>query len=154
MHASARTAPAGAARNTGEWMPIRGLNGHLLVLAVFVALSVVLTYPLARDLDSRILGSPAPGDNFEYLYKVWWFKHALFDLHVSPFFNAGMFYPFGYPVTLSETTVANTIPALPLTLLFGEVVAYNLTMLASFVLLLIINLLQWWSGQRHCVRRS
>ncbi len=27
-------------------------------------------------------------------------------------------------------------------------------LLASFVLLLIINLLQWWSGQRHCVRRS
>jgi sulfate transport system permease protein len=25
-------------------------------------------------------------------------------------------------------------------------------LLASFVLLLIINLLQWWSGQRHCVR--
>ncbi|MBN2563924.1 MAG: sulfate ABC transporter permease subunit CysT [Phycisphaerae bacterium] len=25
---------------------------------------------------------------------------------------------------------------------------------ASFVLLLVINLLQWWSGQRHCVARS
>jgi hypothetical protein len=134
MHAGAHTAPAGAGRSTGHWMLIRGLNEHLLVLVVFVALSVVLTYPLVRDLGSRILGAPAPGDNFEYLYKVWWFKHALFDLYVSPFFNADMFYPSGYPVTLSETTLANTIPALPLTLLFGEVVAYNVTLLGSFVL--------------------
>jgi len=134
MHASARSAPGGARQSTRHWMRIRGLNEHLLVLGVFVALSVILTYPLVKDLSSRILGPPAPGDNFEYLYKVWWFKHALFDRHVSPFFNADMFYPFGYPVTLSETTLANTIPALPLTLLFGEVVAYNLTILISFVL--------------------
>lgn len=104
------------------------------VLGVFLGLSVILTYPLVKDLGCRILGAPAPGDNFEYLYKVWWFKHALFDLHVSPFFNPSMFYPFGYNVVLSETTVSNLIPALPLTLCFGEVVAYNLTMLLSFVL--------------------
>jgi hypothetical protein len=122
------------AQGTRRWVPMRRPNQYLLILGVFVVLGVVLTYPLVRDLGSRILGPPAPGDNFEYLYKVWWFKHALFDLHVSPFFNADMFYPFGYPVTLSETTLANTIPALPLTLLFGEVVAYNVTILISFVL--------------------
>jgi hypothetical protein len=134
MYAGAHSAPDRAGQNSRRWMRIRGLNAHLLVLGVFVALSVILTYPLVKDLGSRILGPPAPGDNFEYLYKVWWFKHALFDLHISPFFNPDMFYPFGYPVTLSETTLANTIPALPLTLLFGEVVAYNLTILISFVL--------------------
>ena len=107
---------------------------HLVVLLTFIALSVVLTYPLVRHLGTRILGAPAPGDNFEYLYKVWWFKHALFDLHVSPFFNSDMFYPFGYNVALSETTVSNTILALPLTLFFGEVESYNLMMLISFVL--------------------
>ena len=107
---------------------------HLAVLGLFVVLSLVLTYPLVKDLGSKILGPPAPGDNFEYLYKVWWFKHALFDLHVSPLFNADMFYPFGYNVALSETTISNTIPALPLTLFLGEVAAYNLTILISFVL--------------------
>lgn len=111
------------------------VKAHVLVLALLIVLSAVLTYPLLRNLNSHILGPPAPGDNYEYLYKVWWFKHALFDLQgVSPFFNPGMFYPFGYPVTLSETTLANTIPALPLTLLFGEVISYNLTLWVSFVL--------------------
>ncbi|MBN1514880.1 MAG: sulfate ABC transporter permease subunit CysT [Phycisphaerae bacterium] len=38
---------------------------------------------------------------------------------------------------------------------YAGATAIAVTMLvASFVLLLVINLLQWWSGQRHCVRRS
>jgi len=111
-----------------------GTRTYLAVLGLFIVLSAVLTYPLVKDLGSVILGAPAPGDNFEYVHKIWWFKHALFDLRVSPLFDRTMFYPFGYNLALSETTVSNTIPALPLTLLHGEVVAYNLTMLVSFVL--------------------
>jgi hypothetical protein len=132
----------------------RKRSGHLLVLAAFVLLSIVLTYPLSRDLSSRILGPPAPGDSFEYLYKVWWFTHSLFELTpANPFFNEHMFHPFGYPVTLSETTLSNTIPALPLTLLAGEVAAYNLTLLGTFVLSALgmyLLVLRWthsrWAG--------
>lgn len=120
---------------TSRRPPSSGVQLHLLALAGFVLLSVVLTYPLVSHLGTRIPGPPAPGDNLEYLYKVWWFKHSLFELSpATPFFNPNSFYPFGYPVTMSETTLSNTIPALPLTLVFGEVVAYNLTLLASFVL--------------------
>jgi hypothetical protein len=75
-----------------------------------------------------------PIDSFEYLYKVWWYKHALFDLQVSPFFDPSIFYPFGYHVAMTELTLSNIIPALPLTAFFGEVIAYNLTMLSSFAL--------------------
>jgi hypothetical protein len=107
---------------------------YLALIGLFVLLTILATCPLVAHLGSRILGAPAPGDNFEYLYKTWWFKHALFDLGVSPLFNPNMFYPFGYQMVFSETTIANTIPALPLTVLFGEVVAFNLTLATSFVL--------------------
>jgi hypothetical protein len=127
-------ARTGLASDLGSVAAVCYRNANWIVLVGLVLLSTLMTYPLVKDLGSKILGPPAPGDNFEYLYKVWWFKHALFDLHVSPFSNPDMFYPFGYPVTFSETTLANTIPALPLTLLFGEVIAYNLTMLISFAL--------------------
>ena len=110
------------------------LSSHGMILGVFLVLSLVLTYPLARDLGTKVLGPPAPGDNLQYVYKVWWFKYSLFDLHASPFFNPNMFYPFGYLMTLSETTLSNTIFALPFTVLWGEVVAYNLISLMSFVL--------------------
>lgn len=124
----------GRARRAGSDRSARGIAWHLAVLGLFCLLSVVLTYPLVRELGSAVLGPPSPGDQFEYVYKVWWFKHALLDLNRSPFFNPDMFYPFGYNVALSETTLSNTIPALPLTVLFGEVAAYNLIVLASFAL--------------------
>jgi hypothetical protein len=122
------------ARWAGNGRSVRGIAWYLAVLGLFCLLSLLLTYPLVRDLGSAVLGPPSPGDQFEYVYKVWWFKHALLDLHRSPFFNPEMFYPFGYNVALSETTLSNTIPALPLTVLLGEVAAYNLIVLASFIL--------------------
>jgi hypothetical protein len=116
---------------------VRGLTQrrwvqHLLVLVAFALWSVVATWPLVAHLGDAVMGPP--GDNYEYLYKVWWTKTALLDLHRSPFYAPDVFYPVGYDVTLSETTPANVLPAVPLAALWGEVVAYNLLMLASFAL--------------------
>lgn len=105
---------------------------HALVLLVFVAWSLVATWPLVAHVSDAVMGPP--GDNYEYLYKIWWTKTALLDLHRSPLFVPGVFYPVGYDVTLSETTLANVLPAVPLAALWGEVVAYNLIVLASFAL--------------------
>lgn len=92
-----------------------------------------MTYPLIFKLNSAIPGSP-PGDNFEYLWKVWWFKHALVDKHVSPFFAPHIFYPDGFYLANAEMTPANTVLAIPLTVVFGYTVSYNLMIFLSFVL--------------------
>lgn len=106
---------------------------YVVIFAVAVALlSLVMTYPLVTDLSGSVPGPP--GDNFEYAYKLWWFKHALFDQARSPFFLPDVFYPFGYEIALSETSLSNTVLALPLTAAFGEVAAYNLVIVWSFVL--------------------
>jgi hypothetical protein len=102
------------------------------VLLVLVLLTVLMTWPLARSLGSAVLGPP--GDNLEYVWKMWWFYHALVERGSTPFFAPDVFYPFGYPLALSETTLAHTVLGLPLTALWGEVVAYNVLILASFVL--------------------
>jgi hypothetical protein len=91
-----------------------------------------MTYPLAVHFGHGVLGPP--GDNFEYLYKLWWFKYAPFDLGASPFFDAGVFYPEGYHLALHEMSLANMLLGMPLTVLCGETVAYNALVLLSFVL--------------------
>ncbi len=108
------------------------LAEHALVLLAFAVLSLLATWPLAAHLTDGVLGPP--GDNYEYLYKIWWFKTALLEQGQSPFFNPDVFYPVGYDVSLSETTVANMLLALPLAVLWGEVAAYNLVVLLTFVL--------------------
>lgn len=105
---------------------------HAGVLLVLGLLSVLMTWPLVRHFSTAVLGPP--GDNLEYVWKMWWFYHALVEQGSSPFFVPDVFYPFGYPLALSETTLAHTLLGLPLTALWGEVVAYNALVLASFVL--------------------
>lgn len=105
---------------------------HVAVLAAFAALAVVGTWPLAAHLSDAVLGPP--GDNYEYVYKIWWFKAALLERGLSPLFNPDIFYPAGYDVSLSETTLANMGLALPFAALWGEVVAYNAVVLLSFAL--------------------
>lgn len=112
------------------------------VVLVWVGLTLLLTWPLASHLATALAGPP--GDNFEYLWKIWWVRHALVDLGRSPLLNPDIFVPVGYPLALSETTLAHLLPSLPLTLAFGEVVSYNLLMLASFALSgLAMWLLAW-----------
>ncbi len=101
-------------------------------LGFYVLLTVIMTYPLLLKAGHAVLGPP--GDNMEYLYKLWWFKRALFDLHVSPFFNPDVFYPRGYYLALHEMTWANIALGMPLTLLWGEILSYNALVLLSFVL--------------------
>ena len=104
---------------------------HIGALFFFVALAVVMTYPLVAHFASGVLGPP--GDNFEYLYKLWWFKRALFDLGVSPFYTEDVFHPVGYHLALHEMTLANISLGMPLTILGGETVGYNALVLLSFV---------------------
>ena len=50
-----------------------GVVAALLCLTL-ATLSLVMTYPLVTDFTGSVLGPP--GDNFEYVYKLWWFEHA------------------------------------------------------------------------------
>lgn len=107
-------------------------KAHLLVLALFGLLTAVMTWPMVAHWSTAVLGPP--GDNLEYVWKLWWFKSALLERGLSPLFNPDVFYPFGYPLAMGETTVAHTVLGLPITALFGEVAAYNTLVFLSFVL--------------------
>ncbi len=120
-HAPSRTSQCGA---------------YWAIAAALVVLSVVMTWPMSAHLADRMLGAPAPGDSFYYIFLMRWLKDGIFGgvPWSRLLFDPGMFYPFGYNLTLSETTLSNTLVALPFAALWGEVTAYNLTLLLSFVL--------------------
>jgi hypothetical protein len=105
---------------------------HLAWLALIAIPSVVWLFPALRDPAHTIIGPET--DNLYYVRQFWWMKHALLELHRTPFFDPGSYFPVGYDVSNGELTPANTLPALPVTALAGPFVAYNLMVLASFVL--------------------
>lgn len=105
---------------------------HGAVLAFFVFLTLVMTYPLALHATTAIAGPP--GDGFIHLYEMSWFKRAIFDLHVWPLFDPEVFYPFGYNLALSHFTPSNTLPMMPIVLLAGPVAGFNSAVFMSFIL--------------------
>jgi hypothetical protein len=106
---------------------------HLIALVGYVLLTIIFTFPLILRLDTHVLGGPKY-DNYEYVWKMWWVPHALFERGISPFFHPDVYVPFGYPLAYGEITPIHTFGMIPLTLLFGEIAAYNVAALASFVL--------------------
>jgi len=108
------------------------MKKYISALAFFVIFTPLMTYPMVLHLADAVPGPP--WDNFVWLYDLWWFRHSIFDLGISPWFNPQMFHPFGYNVGLSETILASKALGLPVLLLGGDTLAFNILVLASFVL--------------------
>jgi hypothetical protein len=104
---------------------------HSAVLLLFVFLTFLLVFPAAISIGSAVPGWE--GDNLYYVRSMWWMKHALVDLHVLPFFDPTSYFPVGHHLARSEMSAANTIPALPITMAWGPVAAYDIAVLFSFV---------------------
>lgn len=116
-------APTLGSRRTGQ---------HLAVLALFIGLSVALLYPMLGEFATWVPG--APQDNHYYLSWFAWLRHTLLEQHALSTCNPNVFYPYGHDFATSETTWANVILTLPVLLIWGEVPAYNVAVLASFAL--------------------
>ena len=113
--------------------PSRGARLNIAVFVLFVVVSLIMTWPLALHLGSSVIG-PFRTDNFEYIWKIYWVKHALFDLGQSPWIAPDIYYPNGYLLAYGEITPLHTFWGLPITLLTGEVTSYNLFILFSTIL--------------------
>ena len=100
---------------------------------LFLVLTLVATWPLAQHLRTQVIG-PFYGDNLEYIWKIWWVKHALLDLGRSPWIHPDVYYPYGYPLAYGEITPIHTFLGVPLTALLGPIATYNLFILGSVAL--------------------
>ncbi|WP_169237253.1 hypothetical protein [Candidatus Roseilinea sp. NK_OTU-006] len=104
---------------------------HAAALVIAPALACLQTWPIVAEITTRVPGWP--GDNLEYVWLVHWLKQAA-TAGASYFFDPHSYYPLGYDMSAIETTLANTVLALPVALLTGPVAAYNVVLLASFAL--------------------
>jgi len=103
------------------------------VVLLYTVLTAAMTYPAVLFLRTKVLGGP--GDNFHFLWELWYVAHALFDLHKSPFFDSDVFVPFGFSLIRNQDLSPGTVLLFsPLTHFFGEVFTYNFLVLASFPL--------------------
>ena len=74
----------------------------------FTLLAVLATWPLATQLATALPGWP--GDNFAFLYKIWWVATALRAGAEPVQRPASSSAPFGFNFGRGEPTLPNTLP--------------------------------------------
>lgn len=117
-----RKAPAATANSLSTW----------LVLTAYTLLTIVMTWPLARNLTTAI-----PGDGFDgwqNYWNQWWIKVALVDRQQNPFATDLLYYPTGVDLYFHTLNPFNGITTLPVQLSLGLIPAYNAVVWLSWVL--------------------
>src|SRR5687767_2202981 len=96
---------------------------HLAVLLGYIALTALMTWPLARNLATAI-----PGDSFDgwqNYWNLWWLKIALIDRQTNPFFTDLLYHPTGVGLYFHTLNPFNGVVTLPIQLSLGLIPAYN-----------------------------
>jgi hypothetical protein len=108
---------------------------HLFPLLQFLALTIVITWPLLPNLLRAAPSRPgeAAQDLWEKLWNLWWFNEAL-QRGTNPFQTDMLFAPLGASLLFHPLSPANALMTLPLQSLGGPLLAYNVVVLLSFVL--------------------
>ena len=112
--------------------PVAGAGRRAVgALALFVGLSVLMLYPLSLHPADQLRDL---GDPLEY---AWVLGYSAQRLVVDPLrlYAGNIFFPYQDALAFSDSTITNTLLALPVVLTTGNpVLASNLLLLLSFVL--------------------
>ncbi len=107
----------------------------LAVLAVLTLLTLALSWPLIAHLSSRLPGTATWAfDESTFVWNLWYFKHSLLDLHISPLHSELIWYPLGIDLILYTYNFFNALIALPLQVAFNLPLASNVSLLLSTLL--------------------
>ena len=110
------------------------LRRHWIYLAVFGAygvVTIVMTWPLIRQLNSHL---PGPGDDLlVHYWNGWWIKQVL--MHGgNPYHTDLIFYPQGVSLVYHNISWANIALWLPLERMVGGITAFNLVYMLNLTL--------------------
>jgi hypothetical protein len=97
----------------------------------YLALALLMTYPLVREFGRAI-----PGDGFDgwqNVWNLWWVKRALLVEGSNPYFTRLVDYPQGVYLYFHTLNIFNGLTFLPFELNAGPLVAYNMAVVFSFV---------------------
>ncbi len=110
---------------------LRRYRHHLYALLGYLALALLMTYPLVREFSRAI-----PGDGFDgwqNVWNLWWVKRALLVDAGNPYFTRFVDYPDGVYLYFHTLNIFNGLAFLPFTLNVGPLLAYNVAVTFSFV---------------------
>ena len=110
--------------------PRKQIAAHGLVLLIYAALYCVLTWPAVVSFGTHYLCDG--GDGLQNIWNIWWVDKAVRELR-NPWFTEWLFAPEGITLVGATLNPFNGFVAIPLGLVFDQVVTFNLIIIGSFV---------------------
>jgi hypothetical protein len=109
----------------------RWTKRHLLPLAGYVLLTLLMTYPVVTDLTTRLVGWG--NDPWVHYWNNWWVGEAI-ERGITPYFTDMLFHPNGASMVFHNFAWLNIVSSLALKPFIGSVGAYNVVFLANVAL--------------------
>ncbi|HTP06608.1 MAG TPA: hypothetical protein VMP08_00040 [Anaerolineae bacterium] len=107
------------------------IRRDLLVLLFFTVLALLMTWPLITHLTTVYAGNNE--DLWTFQWDNWWTRYAL-QHGYNLLFTPVQFYPVGVSLAAHSLSFYNSLLWIPLAALFGDIAAYNITVLLTFIL--------------------
>jgi hypothetical protein len=108
---------------------------------------VAWTWPLAIHLHDAIPGDP--GDNFSFVWNLWWMRHVLATPGLAYFHTTYLFYPFGTPIADHPHTALPAMVAATLLKAESPAAAQDLLLLAYVFANMLSAYALCWDITRH-----
>jgi len=107
------------------------LTDHALPLALYLALALLMTWPMALQVTTAVPGNGF--DTWQNMWNMWWLREALLTA-APPYFTPYLYYPHGASLLLQTLNPINFLVSLPIHALFGLIVAFNFVVLFSLTM--------------------
>lgn len=111
---------------------MRRLGFHAVIFGAYLALALLVTFPLVLDLSGQLIGHHT-GDAYEMGHHIWWFKHAI-ETGEPLFYQTLLAYPDGIQGISLWANPLQFFPAWLLALVMPVAAAYNLHILLAMAL--------------------
>jgi len=106
------------------------LRFGLLPFVGYVICYFILSFPLVLNWQSAYFCDK--GDGPQMIWDLWWVRHAVIDLHQSPWHTNYLHFPHGSPLLLHSLTPLNGLLSIPLSWIVGPVVLFNTIVTFTF----------------------
>src|SRR3989304_296382 len=114
---------------------------HLSFVIAYLLVAVVALNSLITNFTTAMPGmlSIQPSNQIQpsefdiFYWNLWWVRHAVFDLHVSPLVTNYVIYPFVSPLAGHTLALFWGLISAPFQVVFGMIPTFNGIIVVSFV---------------------
>jgi len=119
-----------------KWVRRLAIVGFYGIVAGIALNQLIFNFTTALPgiVNAQASNEIQPSEFDIFLWNLWWVRHAIFDLHVSPLVTNYVIYPFVSPLAGHTLALLWGLVSAPFQMIFGMIPTFNAIVVLAFVL--------------------